>query len=116
MPSTRARTAGGASSKPTKRPKTLPRLLNLLYSRGPVAVHPPPPRKRLLLVLVLLMLELLLVMREVDGLVFDEGSLGGKYLHASSGLDGSLDELLEKHSAVVHVPDMGWKIAERPGS
>ncbi len=61
----------------------------------------------LLLVLQLLLLRLpllLLLLLDVDGLVLDEGGLGGEGLGASAGLDGRLDELLEKHRAVVHVP------------
>lgn len=58
------------------------------------------------MMLVVVVLQLLLVVRDVDGLVLDEGRLGGEDFHASSGLDGRLDELLEKHRAVVHVPDV----------
>lgn len=78
---------------------------------------------RLVVLLVLVLLKLLLlVMRDVDGLVLDEGCLGGEDPHAPAGLDRRLDELLEKHRAVVHVPvSVDWtagiigRRSSRPG-
>ena len=59
----------------------------------------------MMVLMLVLVLQLLLVMRDVDGLVLDEGRLGGEDLHPPPGLDGGLDEFLEEHRAVVHVPD-----------